>query len=104
MKINFQGHELLTENKIIVGRDLKLMRVHANVTLVVAAEYMGIRSRKTIENWEADRSQPSIQQLILLCMYYGFRVDRIVAECVERAKCCNAIENYQEINLQACLK
>lgn len=53
----------------ISGRHLKTIRVKANITTSVMAEFMGIRSRKTIENWESGQSTPSINQFILFCRF-----------------------------------
>lgn len=102
MKIDFYGHEFDTNIPIIVGRDLKLMRLQAKITTSIAAEYMGIKSRKTIENWESDSSSPSIQQLMLLCRYYDFHSWKVIAQCMDRSRTHNPLENYQDIDLDAC--
>ena len=58
-----------SENKIIQGHDLKYIRVQAKITTSIMAEYLGLKSRKTIENWESETSEPSINKYILFCKF-----------------------------------
>lgn len=102
MKITLGGKEYDSPATIIVGRDLKLMRISAKVTTSIAAEYMGIRSRKTIENWESGASSPNIQQFMLLCRFYDFSVWKVVGQCVDRIQRCDPLEDYQELDLELC--
>ena len=102
MKIELDGQEFDTPISIIVGRDLKLMRLKAKINTSIAAEYMGVKSRKTLENWESGASSPSIQQFMLLCRYYDFNAWQVIAKCMDRIKHSNPRENYQEIDLDAC--
>lgn len=102
MKFQFADSEYDSEVPIIMGRDLKKMRIHADVTTSVAAEYMGIKSRKTIENWESGQSSPKISQFLILCRYYDLDASKITALCLERARNNQQMENYQEIDMAAC--
>ena len=84
---------------MIRGRDLKLMRVHAEISTSVMAEYLGIKSRKTIGNWEAEQSAPSINQYILFCKFAGFHPGTVIEKIMER----NASGNdHQDIDLSEC--
>ena len=53
--------------KYLLGKDLKAMRVTSDFTTSMMAEFMGVKSRKTIENWEAENSEPSINQFLKYC-------------------------------------
>lgn len=102
MKFTLAGNNYDSEVPVLVGRDLKMMRIFAKVTTSVAAEYMGIKSRKTIENWESGQSSPSISQFLILCRYYDMNASKIIAQCIERAKKCNPAEEYCELDIAAC--
>lgn len=103
MKTQLHSTQIDKNVKIIVGRDLKQMRLKAKITTSIAAEYMGIKSRKTIENWESGASSPSINQLLLLCMYYDFDASQVIEQCMERLKVCDPLKNYQEIDFDSCM-
>lgn len=84
---------------IIRGRDLKLMRIQGKITTSIMAEFLGIRSRKTIENWESEQSTPSINQYILFCKFAGYHPGLVL----ERIMLRNASENTeQDIELDGC--
>lgn len=102
MKFTYNGHEYDSKNPIILGRDLKKMRIHAKITTSVAAEYMGIKSRKTIENWESGQSSPDITQFLILCRYYDLDASKIIAQCMSRAKECKTDEDYRDIDVAIC--
>lgn len=104
MKTEIGGREYESPATIILGKDLKRMRISAKITTSIAAEYMGIRSRKTIENWESGASSPSMNQLILLCMYYDFDASKVIAQCVARIQQVDPQEDYRDIDLDACVK
>lgn len=101
MKFNFEDHEYDSAKPMILGRDLKRMRIHAKVTTSIAAEYMGIKSRKTIENWESGQSSPNISQLLILCRYYDMDASKIITLCIERAAQGNSAED-QDIDIASC--
>ena len=91
--------EAKTNNNIIRGRDLKLMRVQAKLTTGDMAQFLGIRSRKTIENWESERCVPSINQYILYCKFCDFHPGVVLEKIMQR----NASDDPQaKINLANC--
>lgn len=72
--------------KYLVGRDLKLMRLGAELTTSKMAEYIGVKSRKTIENWESDQSEPGINQFIKFCDICNVEAHKLVNYAVYERK------------------
>lgn len=70
--------------KIIAGRDLKMMRLAARKTTHQMAELLGVKSRKTIENWEAESSEPQIGVFMMLCMDTGYNPGLVLDEIFKR--------------------
>jgi DNA-binding XRE family transcriptional regulator len=54
------------------------MRVHAKINTTEMADFMGLKSRKTIENWEQGNSEPEIGQFIYYCIFTGFNPYRVM--------------------------
>lgn len=55
----------------ISGETLREWRLKARYTLFQAAKIANVRSRKTIMNWESNRSNPTHNQAIALALHYG---------------------------------
>ena len=55
----------------ITGETLRKWRLNARYTLFEAAAIANVKSRKTIMNWESNRSYPSHNQAISLALHYG---------------------------------
>ena len=68
----------------IKGEDLKSMRLFARKSAAAMSEITGVKSRKTIENWEKNKGVPSINQFIAMCEGCGFNSANIIREAVER--------------------
>ena len=77
-------NEVKGSDPIITGNDLRKMRLVAGETTDNMAEYAGVKTRKTYENWEANRSSPSINQFIAICTRTGFDAGKLVAEFQKR--------------------
>lgn len=93
-----QVHEDI--NNVIPGRDLKIMRVSVGKTTAQMASEVGVKSRKTIENWEASVSTPSINQWMEYCFLTGHDPAAVIIETQKR----NAEDPTKklDINLEAC--
>lgn len=69
----------------ITGHDLKRMRIKTGKTTEQVKDIVGIKSRKTIENWEAGRSEPSHNQFIQLSIAYGYDTAKLIDLFMNRA-------------------
>lgn len=70
---------------IISGTDLRRMRLKAGKTTVQMAEFAGVKTRKTYENWEKNVGSPSMNQFIAMAQECGFQPAALVKMYVERA-------------------
>jgi len=52
--------------KYIDGAFLRKMRLEKGHTTVKMAEIAGVKTRKTYENWEKNKGEPNINQLIFM--------------------------------------
>lgn len=68
--------------KYISGRELKKIRVAARITTSAMAEHLGLKSRKTIDNWENERSSPNINQFLLFCQFCNVHPSLLVRKAV----------------------
>tara|TARA_R110000868_G_scaffold189537_2_gene432545 strand:- start:3311 stop:3532 length:222 start_codon:yes stop_codon:yes gene_type:complete len=57
--------------KYISGQDIRDIRKEAKKTTVRMAEFAGVKTRKTYENWEKDIGTPSINQFISMLIGCG---------------------------------
>lgn len=63
----------------IKGHILRKMRTKANLTTRELAQVAGVKTRKTYENWEAGRSQPSVNQFMCVMIACGFTIIDVLA-------------------------
>ena len=80
---------------IITGTDLRIMRLRAGKTTVQMAEFAGVKTRKTYENWEKNVGSPSMNQFLAMSMSCGFNPSELVKMYVDRDS------NEAEIDLMA---
>ena len=52
---------------VIKGSDIRKMRLRANRTTSDMARIVGLKTRKTYENWEKNTGTPNINQFVLIC-------------------------------------
>lgn len=52
---------------IIKGADIRRMRLNAGLTTREMAKIVGVKTRKTYENWERNTGCPNINQFIAIC-------------------------------------
>ena len=102
MKFKYKGHSFDSDEPILIGRDLKIMRVMAGVNTTVAAEYLGVKSRKTIENWESSKSQPGINNFVMMCRRYGFNPALVIQAAIERTLDPTSEKHEVSLNFEAC--
>lgn len=53
--------------KTISGQALRKIRIMAGLTTSAVASALGVKSRKTIENWERDYCEPTVNQFLHYC-------------------------------------
>lgn len=80
---------------IITGTDLRIMRLRAGKTTVQMAEFAGVKTRKTYENWEKNVGAPSMNQYLSMSMACGFKPAELIKMYVERD------DNQSEIDLMS---
>ena len=68
----------------ISGADLRKMRLTAGMTTVQMAEFAGVKTRKTYENWEKDIGAPSMNQFLAMAIGCQFNAMRLVTMYLER--------------------
>lgn len=85
---------------VITGRDLRLMRLRAEMTTSDMAEKLQIKSRKTIENWEQQNSEPQMNVFIRYCAHTGFNPCRVIQEIIKRNEADPSQKNF--FNMDAC--
>lgn len=79
----------------ISGADLRKMRLTAGMTTVQMAEFAGVKTRKTYENWEKNVGAPSMNQYLSMSTACGFKPADLIKMYVDR----NDVE--QELDLSA---
>lgn len=99
-KANATTQEQDEFKNLIPGRDLKIMRIAAGKTTAQMASEVGVKSRKTIENWESSLSTPSINQWMQYCFLTGHNPAAVIIETQKR----NAEDPTKklDIDLKAC--
>ena len=70
---------------VITGTDLRRMRLKAGKTTVQMADFAGVKTRKTYENWEKNVGAPSMNQYIAMASACGFKAAELIKMYVERA-------------------
>jgi DNA-binding XRE family transcriptional regulator len=68
----------------IKGVDLRIMRLDAELTTAQAAEIVGVKTRKTYENWERGAGIPNVNQFVTLCEGCMFSATVILALAIKR--------------------
>lgn len=58
-------------DKYITGSDLTLIRKEARMTTTKTAEFAGVKTRKTYENWQRENGEPNINQFISILIGCG---------------------------------
>lgn len=71
-------------DKIVTGRDLKLMRLKAGKTPEQVAGHLNLKSPKTCVNWEFDRSGPDVNQWLKILVFYGVNPYKFVKAALNR--------------------
>jgi transcriptional regulator with XRE-family HTH domain len=79
-----------------IQQKLIALRKKKNISQEKLAELIGI-SRQAITKWECGESLPEIENIVLLCKYYGITIDSLLKN--EEACNSNTIPNYEEIDL-----
>ena len=102
MKVEFNGKEIDTKKVFIFGRDIKLVRLFGKKTTSDICQMLGVKSRKTVENWEADRSQPSMLQLVMICLFCNVDPSRFVDLCIQRSLELGEMEAHKDIDISLC--
>ena len=80
---------------MIVGNDLRKLRLSAGKTTLEMALAAGVKTRKTYENWERDASSPTINQFIRMVTYCGYRPGRLIDLFLSRT----ARDEYVDLKL-----
>lgn len=70
---------------IVTGRDIKIVRLRGDKTQKQIADQLGVKSRKTIENWEKGQSEPSHNQFIQMVHFCGLDAAKLTDLLVKRA-------------------
>lgn len=68
----------------IKGEDLKSIRKSAGLTITEAAQLAGVKTRKTIMNWEKNVGAPNINQFLQLCRGYGLDCHKLMTAVMQR--------------------
>lgn len=68
----------------IKGEDLKSIRKSAGLTITEAAQLAGVKTRKTIMNWEKNVGAPNINQFLRLCRGYGLDCHKLMTAVMQR--------------------
>ena len=71
-------------DKIVTGRDLKLMRLHAGKSPEEMTTLLGHKSAITYNKWESDESGPDLNQWLHIVMYLGFNPSTLIDAALER--------------------
>lgn len=69
----------------IKGEDLKVIRKQAGLTISEAAKLAGVKTRKTIMNWEKNVGAPNINQFLQLCRGYGLDCHKLMTDIMHRS-------------------
>ncbi len=68
----------------ITGSDLRRMRLRAGKTTLEMAQYAGVKTRKTYENWEKGISAPNINQFLDMASSCGYDAKKIIGLAKKR--------------------
>lgn len=69
---------------LITGNDLRKIRILASETTYNMAEYAVVKTRKTYENWEANKSAPDMNQFAAMMLKIGFDPALLLAQFIQR--------------------
>ena len=78
----------------ISGGDLRAMRIMAKLTTVDMAEAAGVEKPEIYEEWEAEKSSPSIHQLISLTKACGLSCADTIAFFMDKGEPKGPYENF----------
>ena len=70
---------------VISGTDLRRMRLKAGKTTIDMAEFAGVKTRKTYENWEKNVGTPNINQFIAMAKSCNYDPSKLVALHLKRS-------------------
>lgn len=76
----------------IKGEDLKSIRKSAGLTITEAAQLAGVKTRKTIMNWEKNVGAPNINQFLQLCRGYGLDCHKLMTAVMQRTSPAQELE------------
>lgn len=68
----------------VLGADLRRMRIRAEKTTSQMAQFAGVKTRKTYENWEKSNSSPDVNQFIDMAKGCGYDPARLIQLFAER--------------------
>lgn len=66
---------------IVNGSDLRKMRLLGGLTTKAMAKAAGVKSRKTYENWEKNKSTPNINQFFTMAHACGLEPSQLIDFC-----------------------
>ncbi|MBE1298446.1 MAG: helix-turn-helix domain-containing protein [Alteromonadaceae bacterium] len=69
----------------VLGADLRRMRTRAEKTTTQMAEFAGVKTRKTYENWEKSNSSPDVNQFIDMAKGCGYDPAQLIQLFTERS-------------------
>ena len=69
---------------IISGTDMRIMRLRGGKTTTEMAEVVGLKTRKTYENWEQNRGCPNMNQYLKMVRFCGFDAGALINMYIDR--------------------
>ena len=60
---------------VFVGKNIKYLRTHNNMTLEDMSKLLGYKSLTTIQKWEADIAQPPLKKVQQIADYFKVDID-----------------------------
>lgn len=57
---------------MLTGLKLRRIRLHLGLTLNEMRDIVGVKSRKTVMNWEKNKGSPSVNQVLAIMSVTGF--------------------------------
>ena len=68
----------------IKGSDIRRMRLRARRTTSDIARIVGVKTRKTYENWEKNTGQPNVNQFVAICQACKLSPSAVIALALTR--------------------
>lgn len=63
---------------------MRIMRLRGGKTTAEMAEIVGVKTRKTYENWEKNKGCPTMNQYLLMVRFCGFDAGALVNMYMDR--------------------